>query len=134
MKNPIKRRKGIILAAGVLGMAALAGCEGFGDSNADDNPGGGQVFQQVDRLSRPVVNEVFATVANNPHKTNNEISPKQDQSQLANDIRTFMTGVAGRSNEITNVVVAVLTTSVPAGTSPGDVMKANLNAPGPTPR
>ncbi len=81
----------------------------------------GSAFRQVDRLARPAVNEVFATVANNRHKVNDETQPSQDFSELANDIQGFMTFPAGRSQAITNVVKAVL---VP------DVLKANLDGHG----
>ena len=117
----------ICTATAIVGLAALAGCDAGSRSGGFPAPPGGgggnvQVFQQVDRLARPVVNEVFATVANNRHQTNNQIAPTQDPAQLANDIQGFMTGTAGRSQAITDVVKAVL---IP------DVMKANLNATGP---
>lgn len=94
----------------------LAGCD---DQKADADA---KVYVQVDRLARPVVNEVFATVANDRHKLNNENSPTDDAGQLASDIGGFMTFPAGRSQAIENVVVAVL---VP------DVMKADLSQGGP---
>lgn len=81
----------------------------------------GSQYVQMDRLARPVVNEVFATVANNRHKVNDLAQPSQDASQLANDIQSFMTFPAGRSQAITDVVKAVL---VP------DVMVVNLNGSG----
>ncbi|MBC8065692.1 MAG: DUF4331 family protein [Chlorobia bacterium] len=81
----------------------------------------GSVWTQRDRLARPVVNEVFATVANNRHKINNETSPVQDSGELRNDILGFMTFPAGRSEAIRNIIAAVL---VP------DVMTADLNAKG----
>ena len=82
----------------------------------------GGSFIQRDRLANPVVNEVFATVANNRHKINDEASPDQDFAELKNDINTFMTQVAGRSQATANVVTSVL---VP------DTMKANLTKSGP---
>jgi hypothetical protein len=103
----------ILPAAGLCGLLALAGC---GSSN-----NGPQQFTQVDRLARPAVNEVFATVASNRHQVNDQNNPSDDSGQLANDIQSFMVGTAGRSQAITNVVKAVL---VP------DVMKANLNQAG----
>ncbi len=78
-------------------------------------------YAQMDRLARPVVNEVFATVANNRHEINDLDQPRDDQFNLANDIQGFMTFPAGRSQAITDVVKSVL---VP------DVMKANLNGDG----
>lgn len=81
----------------------------------------GERYQQMDRLARPVVNEVFATVANNRHKINDQAQPSQDNANLANDIQSFMTFPAGRSQAITDVVKAVL--------SP-DMMTANLDGDG----
>jgi len=78
-------------------------------------------WRQMDRLARPAVNEVFATVANNRHKINDESQPSEDNTELANDIQSFMTFPAGRSQAITNVVKAVL---VP------DLLKANLDGTG----
>jgi hypothetical protein len=83
---------------------------------------GNRPFIQQDRLARPAINEVLATVSNNRHKVNNRIVPTQDGTQLASDIRSFYTFPAGRSAAITNVAVAVL---VP------DVMKVDLSQGGP---
>ncbi|MBS1722946.1 MAG: DUF4331 family protein [Armatimonadetes bacterium] len=91
------------------------GCGGSGSSASG-------VFVQRDRLSRPVINEVFATVAGNRHKVNDETSPSGDSAELSTDIQKFMTVAAGRSQATIDVVKAVV---VP------DVMKANLNASGP---
>jgi hypothetical protein len=96
--------------------AALAGC------SSSSNNGGQHVFTQIDRLGRPAVNEVFATVANNRHQINDTDNPTDDHSQLSNDIQTFMTTAAGRSQATTDVVKAVL---VP------DVLKVNLNGAAP---
>jgi hypothetical protein len=101
---------GVCLAAGLLGITLLAGCGGSSNSV--------KTYTQIDRLARPAVNEVFATVANNRHAVNDSDNPTNDSSQLANDIQTFMTGTAGRSQAITDVVKAVL---VP------DVMIADLS-------
>jgi hypothetical protein len=80
----------------------------------------GDHYVQMDRLARPVVNEVFATVANDRHKVNDETAPTGDAQELANDIESFMTFPAGRSQAIRDVVRAVL---VP------DVMKVDLKSP-----
>ncbi len=81
----------------------------------------GSGFVQADRLARPVVNEVLATVANNRHEINNMISPSQDHTELKNDIESFLTYPANRSTAIKEVIKAVL---VP------DMMLANLNGVG----
>jgi Domain of unknown function (DUF4331) len=115
---------GIILAGSLL---SLSGCGGNGPSPtrstsislwATTSVQNGSTYTQMDRLARPAVNEVFATVANNRHAINDTDNPTDDHNQLANDINTFMTGTAGRSAAITNVVQSVL---VP------DVMKADLS-------
>ncbi len=81
----------------------------------------GNVFVQQDRLARPVINEVFATVANNRHEVNNMIAPTGDAAELRNDIESFLTFPANRSTAIKEVIKAVL---IP------DVLKADLNGTG----
>ena len=81
----------------------------------------GSGYDQMDRLARPVVNEVFATVANNRHKVNDENNPTDDPMQLKNDVESFLTFPAGRSRAIKDVIEAVL---VP------DVLKADLDGVG----
>lgn len=123
--------KNLALLAPFAGALVLAGCGGSSGSSAaplgvigvwttTSTQSGGN-YVQVDRLSRPVINEVFATVANNRHKVNDEDSPSNDHNQLANDIQSFMTFPAGRSQAITDVVKAVI---VP------DVMKVDLSKSG----
>jgi hypothetical protein len=79
----------------------------------------GNIWRQMDRLARPAINELFATVANDQHKQNDEISPSQDKAYLKPEINNFMVNVAGRSQAIANVVTAV---TVP------DVLKADLSS------
>lgn len=81
----------------------------------------GTNYAQIDRLARPVVNEVFATVANNRHQINDEDSPPQDKNELIKDIDSFLTFPAGRSPATRKVIEAIL---VP------DMMIADLSQPG----
>jgi hypothetical protein len=147
MKNKLKL---LLLATGVAS-AVVAGCNNDDDGGpgaphlgntptpgGNATPGGtagpgatasptgvagvGQSFTQQDRLARPAVNEVLATVSGERHKINNRIPPTQDASQLARDIRDFYKFPAGRSDAIANVAVAVL---VP------DVMQVDLSQSGP---
>ncbi len=80
-------------------------------------------WEQVERLARPVTNEVLATFANNRHKVNNEIGPINDDRELDADIQKFMDEVfsfapEGRRSQATvDVIKGVL---VP------DVMKVDL--------
>jgi hypothetical protein len=104
------------LAAILVGAFVWAGC---GSSSSTTATASTATYTQIDRLARPAVNEVFATVANDRHEINDTDDPSNDINQLANDIQTFMVGTAGRSQAITTVVKGVL---VP------DVMTANLSS------
>ncbi len=81
----------------------------------------GAMYAQQDRLANPVVNEVFATFANDRHKVNNTIAPTRDKDELANDIQSFMTRAAGRSQATTDVIKALFNR---------DIMVADLSVPG----
>jgi hypothetical protein len=115
----------------ILSSIGLSGCGGSGTVSAvtgtkiglwcTTSVKSGSTYVQRDRLSNPVVNEVFATVAFNRHKVNDEASPDQDFLQLKNDINDFMVNVAGRSQATSDVVTAVL---IP------DTMKADLTQSG----
>ena len=76
------------------------------------------LFQQQDRLARPAINEVLATVTFRRHEVNNKDNPTDDPAQLKTDILTFMNFPAGRSAAVANALAMVL---VP------DVMTADLS-------
>ena len=116
----MNKSKIAVIAATIATMAAVAGCGG--GSSSGGGSGGPHVYTQIDRLARPAVNEVFATVANNRHAINDTDTPLDDSANLSNDIQTFMTTAAGRSQATTDVVKAVL---VP------DVLTADLSKTGP---
>lgn len=118
--------KNIWKLSGALSVVAigLAGCGG-GNGNGGIIPNVGTnnvLYDQQERLARPIVNEVLATVAERRHRVNNTDNPTDDAGQLQTDIKGFLKFPAGRSDAITNVVAAVL---VP------DVMKADLSQSGP---
>lgn len=115
--------KNIWKLGGALSVAAIgmAGCGGS-SGNTPGKAVGPVTYTQQERLARPVVNEVLATVAERRHRVNNIDNPTDDSGQLVNDIRGFLKFPAGRSDAITNVVASVL---VP------DVMVADLSQPGP---
>lgn len=112
---------------------ALVGCGGSSGSGSGpvasskviglwtttSTPTRGGTYEQVDRLARPVVNEVFATAANNRHEVNDRISPPQDKFELKNDMESFLTQAAGRSPETRKALESVL---IP------DVMLADLSS------
>ena len=112
--------KNIWKISGALSVVAvgLAGCGGGGGNNNN----GPTTFTQQERLARPVVNEVLATVAKRRHRINNTDNPTDDAGQLKGDIEGFMKFPAGRSDAITKAVSSVL---VP------DVMTADLSQTGP---
>lgn len=135
MKNIYK----LSAVAGVVAMAGMAGCGSGSNSdlssaptniNSVPNPNTGtgtnlsvdnRTFVQQERLARPLVNEVFATVANNRHSINNRINPTEDPREIANDIESFLTFPAERSRQVKDVIKSVL---VP------DVMIADLSRGG----
>ena len=91
-------------AACAIVALAIVGCGGSGSGKTQ--------FTQIDRLARPAVNELFATAENNRHLTNNMIAPKDDATQIANDIDFFMTHAAGRSQATTDALKSVLVPDV----------------------
>jgi hypothetical protein len=115
--NTIRTARLVLLLGAVSAAVVATGCA----SSSSSNPGT-KVYTQFDRLANPAINEVFATVANNRHQTNDLDRPIDDPSELATDVQSFMVGTAGRSQAITDVVKAVV---VP------DTMVVDLNQPGP---
>ena len=81
----------------------------------------GFTYRQQDRLARPAINEVLATVTDRHHEMNNKDNPTDDANHLKNDILGFMTFPAGRSADIGMALANVLTP---------DVMKADLTQMG----
>ena len=107
-------------ALGALSLGiGLAGCGGGNGGN--NNPKGQVTYTQQERLARPVVNEVLATVAERRHRVNNIDSPVNDQGELSTDIESFLTFPADRDAATKNFIKSVL---VP------DVMKVDLTQNG----
>ena len=121
----MKSKLTLVAGAGLIVMAVLTGCNS-GNSGLPGGGGGGgnqTTYRQIDRLARPVVNEVLATVANNRHLVNDINNPTDDPGELRNDIEAFLSHPQHRrSAAIRNVIKNVL---VP------DVMIADLSKPGP---
>ncbi len=123
MKTEIK-----LLGAAIFAATVAGGCAGFNNGPAGpkvislwtttSTPDGAQ-FTQADRLARPAVNEVFATVAGNHHEINDLAIPTDDHLNLTADIEGFLTSPCGRSPETRAVIKAVL---VP------DVLKFDVNS------
>lgn len=85
-------------------------------------------YMQLDRLSRPAVNEVFATFAQ--HQQNNVDTPDQDAANLKPEIVSFTENVAGRSSAIANVLGTVLTPDVQIADLSGTSLSCIGMAPG----
>lgn len=66
------------------------------------------MFRQQDRLARPAINEILATVTARRHEVNNKDNPTDDPGQLKTDILTFMNFPAGRSAAVSNALASVL--------------------------
>lgn len=123
-------RNGALAACAAL---ALAACNN-GSGPHVLNPGGATgalgspPYQQLDRLNRPAVNEVFATFAQ--HQGNNSDTPNDDATTLRPQIASFMTNVAGRSSQIATVVSSVLTPDVQIADLSGTSLSCIGTAPG----
>ena len=75
------------------------------DAVADNGDDARRTYGQLELLSRPAVKELFETFADHA-KTN--VSEPYNDSTIQASIASFMTGVAGRSAAISNVVTSVL--------------------------
>jgi hypothetical protein len=107
----------ISLTLASAALLAFAGCSS--SSTSTTTPSAAQ-YQQIERLSRPAIKEVFEAFAN--HDTTNRSAPTND-TELQNSITTFLGapgsgGVANRSAAISAVIVSIL---IP------DEMKADLS-------
>jgi uncharacterized protein DUF4331 len=97
-------KKYLTLAA----LAALVGCNGGTTPTVTQPtnviPSGN--FIQIERLARPAVKEVFE--AYNNHDTTNRVSPYGGDTQLASEIQSFETTVAGRAPTYGQTLAAIL--------------------------
>jgi hypothetical protein len=76
--------------------------------NDDDSTAPGEVrtYDQVQRLGNPLVSEVF--LAKRSHPQHGAIGPVDDVSMLADELKSFVTGTAGRNQALANTLAAVL--------------------------
>ncbi|MDQ2991821.1 MAG: DUF4331 domain-containing protein, partial [Candidatus Eremiobacteraeota bacterium] len=124
---------GLIALCATLGLSACNGTSGGTVLNPNGGTGigsglGASPYQQLDRLNRPAVNEVFATFAQ--HDTNNRDLPTADAANLKPQIVSFMTNVAGRSAATANFVGTVLTPDVQIADMGGTSVSCIGTAPG----
>jgi hypothetical protein len=86
----------LILAAG---MVACSDDDGTA-------PGTVRTYDQVQRLGNPLVSEVF--LAKRSHPQHGAIGPAEDASMLGDELKSFVTGTAGRNQTLANTLAAVL--------------------------
>jgi len=129
-----------ISIAAVAAAFALTACGGGSGSSATPSTGGSSginsgpaalgpgPFKQLDRLSRPAVNEVYATFAQ--HDLNNRNTPNDDVGNLRPQIISFTETVGGRSTAIANVLGTALTPDVQIADMTGTSSSCIGQAPG----
>jgi len=90
------------LLPGLLLAAGLAAC------SDDDSTGPSDVktYDQIQRLGNPLVSEVF--LAKRSHPQHGAIGPADDVAMLSDELKGFVTGVAGRNQALANTLAAVL--------------------------
>ena len=65
-----------------------------------------KMYDQVQRLGNPLVSEVF--LAKRSHPQHGAIGPAEDVAMLSEELKGFVTGVAGRNQTLANTLAAVL--------------------------
>ena len=87
---------------GLLLVAALAACDN------EETTGSSEVkmYDQIQRLGNPLVSEVF--LAKRSHPQHGAIGPADDVAMLSDELKSFVTGVAGRNQTLANTLAAVL--------------------------
>ena len=65
-----------------------------------------KMYDQVQRLGNPLVSEVF--LAKRSHPQHGAIGPADDVAMLSEELKGFVTGVAGRNQTLANTLAAVL--------------------------
>jgi hypothetical protein len=91
--------------AGILPGLLLAGLAACTD-NGTTSPNEAKMFDQVQRLGNPLVSEVF--LAKRSHPQHGVIGPAEDIAMIGDELKSFVTGVAGRSQALANTLAAVL--------------------------
>jgi len=82
--------------------AILSACNG--DNGTGPNPAA--TYDQIQRLGNPLVSEVF--LAKRSHPQHGAIGPDQDGAMIGDELKSFVTGVAGRSQTLANTLASVL--------------------------
>ena len=95
----------LLPAASLLATGLLAGSLGCNDDEGTA-PSSVRSYDQVQRLGNPLVSEVF--LAKRSHPQHGTIGPVDDVAMLADELKAFVTGVAGRNQTLANTLASVL--------------------------
>lgn len=93
------RRTSAVVASLVFGLAAACTDDATG-------PGGPKMYDQIQRLGNPLVSEVF--LAKRSHPQHGASGPAQDAVMIGDELKGFVTEVAGRSQALASTLAAVL--------------------------
>ncbi len=95
------------IVAAAIAVAALAGCSNDPTLNNNGNTTGTNItFNQIDRIGKPGIKEVFLPYAQ--HDPYDHANPQGDVATYGPALGTFVTGTAGRSAAVSSYVTTVL--------------------------
>ena len=92
-----------------LALCAAAILSACSDGNGT-GPNPAATFDQIQRLGNPLVSEVF--LAKRSHPQHAAIGPDQDVAMIGDELKSFVTTVAGRSQTLANTLASVLLPAV----------------------
>ncbi len=101
--NPRITRAAGLLPALILATGLVA-CSN--DDNGMTDTSTPKSYDQVQRLGNPLVSEVF--LAKRSHPQHAAIGPDQDVAMIGDELKSFVTGTAGRSQALANTLASVL--------------------------
>ena len=94
----------------LLAVVLMVGCteneQGVTDSVRSTSTNANRTYTQRERLANPLVSEV--TVLKARHGIYNMGTPSTDVSRFADDVESFITGVAGRDQALADIISGVL--------------------------
>lgn len=93
-----------MLGAAILGLALLT--TACSDDNTSAGPSGTRMYNQIQRLGKPLVSEVILAKRN--HGYHGSVGPESDVAAFAQEIKDFVANVAGRSQGVQDGIAATL--------------------------
>jgi len=95
-----------LLRSAVPALLLASGIAACNDDNNGTGPATVQSYDQIQRLGNPLVSEVF--LAKRSHPQHGAIGPADDVAMIGDELKSFVTGVAGRSQTLANTLASVL--------------------------